>query len=47
VLVGFLLIPAMLILTVVPFAQMGYAAYKVGKGGEYRYPIVAEVIENR
>lgn len=47
VLVGFLLIPAMLILTVVPFAHMGYAAYKVGKNGEYRYPVVADLIENR
>ncbi len=47
VLVGFLLIPAMLILTVVPFAHMGYAAYKVGKDGQYRYPIVADLIENR
>ena len=47
VLVGFLLIPAMLILTVVPFAHMGYAAYKVSKDGEYRYPIVADLIENR
>jgi uncharacterized protein len=47
VLVGFLLIPAMLILTLVPLAHMGYAAYKVGKEGEYRYPIVADLIENR
>jgi len=47
VLVGFLLIPAMMILTVVPFAHMGYAAYKVSKDGEYRYPIVADLIENR
>ena len=47
VLVGFLLIPAMLILTVVPFAHMGYAAYKVGKDGHYRYPVVADLIENR
>lgn len=47
VLVGFLLIPAMMILTVVPFAHMGYAAYKVSKEGEYRYPIVADLIENR
>lgn len=47
VLIGFLLIPAMLILTVVPFAHMGYAAYKVSKEGEYRYPIVADLIENR
>ena len=47
VLIGFLLIPAMMILTVVPFAHMGYAAYKVSKEGEYRYPIVADLIENR
>lgn len=47
VLVGFLLIPAMLVLTLVPFVHMGYAAYKVSKDGEYRYPIVADLIENR
>jgi uncharacterized protein len=47
VLVGFLLIPAMLILTVVPFAHAGYAAYRVSKDGGYRYPIVADLIENR
>ena len=47
VLVGFLLIPAMLILTLVPLAHTGYAAYKVNKGEEYRYPIVADLIENR
>jgi len=47
VLVGFLLIPAMMILTAVPFAHMGYAAYKVSKDGAYRYPIVADLIENR
>ena len=47
VLVGFLLIPPMLILTAVPFVHMGYAAYKVSKDGEYRYPIVADLIENR
>ena len=47
VLVGFLLIPAMMILTLVPLAHMGYAAYKIGKGEEFRYPIVADLIENR
>lgn len=47
VLVGFLLIPAMLILTLVPFAHAGYAAYRVSKDGTYRYPIVADLIENR
>ena len=47
VLIGFLLIPAMMILTLVPFAHMGYAAYKVSKEGEYRYPVVADLIQNR
>ena len=47
VLVGFLLIPPMALLTLVPFAHAGYAAYKVSKDGEYRYPIVADLIENR
>ena len=47
VLVGFLLIPPMALLTLVPFAHAGYAAYKVSKEGEYRYPIVADLIENR
>ncbi len=47
VLVGFLLIPAMAVLTLVPLAHMGYAAYRVSKGEQYRYPIVADLIENR
>lgn len=47
VLVGFLLIPAMLILTLVPFAHAGYAAYRTSKDGGYRYPMVADLIENR
>ena len=47
VLIGFLLIPAMLVLTLVPFAHSAYAAYRVSKDGEYRYPIVADFIENR
>lgn len=47
VLIGFLLIPAMALLTLVPFAHAAYAAYRVSKDGEYRYPIVADLIENR
>lgn len=47
VLVGFLLIPAMALLTLVPFAHAAYAAYRVSRDGEYRYPIVADLIENR
>src|SRR5215211_5502698 len=45
VLIGFLLFPVMMVLTVVPFAHMGYAAYKVNQGIDYRYPFVADMID--
>jgi uncharacterized Tic20 family protein len=44
VLIGFLLFPVMMVLTVVPFAHMGYAAYKVNQGIDYRYPFVADLL---
>jgi uncharacterized protein len=47
ILVGFLLIPVMAIATVVPFVHMAYAAYRVSKGDDYRYPIVADLIRAR
>jgi uncharacterized protein len=47
VLVGFVLIPVMAIVSVVPFVHAGYAAYRVSKGEEYRYPFAADVIESR
>jgi uncharacterized Tic20 family protein len=34
----------MMVLTVVPFAHMGYAAYKVNQGIDYRYPFVADLV---
>ena len=45
VLVGFLLIPVMIVLSVAPFVHMGYAAYKVNQGVDYRYPIIADMID--
>ncbi|HSL00193.1 MAG TPA: DUF4870 domain-containing protein [Rubrobacteraceae bacterium] len=45
VLIGFLLFPVMAILTVVPFVHMGYAAYKINAGVDYRYPFVADLID--
>lgn len=45
VLIGFLLLPVMAILTVVPFVHMGYGAYKVSQGIDYRYPFVADMID--
>ena len=39
VLIGFLLIPAMAVVTLVPFVHAAYAAYRVNKDDEYRYPV--------
>ena len=47
VLVGFLLIPVMALLSLIPFVHAGYAAYRVGRDGGYRYPLVADLIERR
>jgi uncharacterized protein len=47
VLIGFLLVPVMILLTLVPFVQAGYAAYRVSRGEDYRYPIVADLIQDR
>jgi len=44
IIVGFLLIPVMIVLSVVPFVHMAYAAYKVNQGVDYRYPLVADLI---
>jgi uncharacterized protein len=45
VLIGFLLFPVMIVATVVPFVHMGYAAYKVSQGVDYRYPFIADMID--
>jgi uncharacterized Tic20 family protein len=45
ILVGFLLFPVMMVATVVPFAHMAYAAYLVNQGIDYRYPLVADLLE--
>ena len=45
ILVGFLLIPVMAIVSVVPFVHAGYAAYRVSQGEEYRYPMAADLVE--
>ena len=45
ILVGFLLFPLMTVLTVVPFVHMAYAAYKVNQGVDYRYTLVADLLE--
>jgi uncharacterized Tic20 family protein len=47
VLIGFVLIPVMATVSVAPFVHAGYAAYRVSKGDDYRYPFVADLVENR
>ena len=47
ILIGFLLVPVMALLTLVPFVHATYVAYRVGQGTEYRYPFVADLIEDR
>ena len=47
VLIGFLLVPVMALLTLVPFVHGAYAAYRTSRDGEYRYPLIADMIEAR
>lgn len=44
VIIGFLLIPVMVVVSFLPFAHMAYAAYKVYQGVDYRYPFVADLV---
>ena len=44
-LIGFLLVPVMAIVSVVPFVHQCYAAYRVSQGVEYRYPIIADMVD--
>src|SRR3712207_2167671 len=46
VLIGFVLIPVMAVVSVVPFVHAGYAAYKVSKAEDCRYPFAADLVEN-
>ena len=45
VLIGFLLVPVMALLTLVPFVHAAYAAYRVSRDDGYRYPIAADLVE--
>jgi hypothetical protein len=47
ILIGFLLVPVMAVLTLVPFANAAYAAYRVSRDADYRYPFVADLMEDR
>ena len=45
VLIGFLLLPVMLLASLVPFVHGCYAAYKVNQGVDYRYPFIADQVD--
>jgi uncharacterized Tic20 family protein len=45
VLIGFLLVPVMLLLSLVPFVHAAYAAYKAGRGVDYRYLWAADLLK--
>ena len=47
VLIGLVLIPVMALISVVPFAHAGYAAYRVSQGDDYRYPFAADLVDKR
>lgn len=47
VLIGFILIPVMALVSVVPFVHAGYAAYRVSQGDDYRYPFAADLVDER
>jgi uncharacterized Tic20 family protein len=45
ILIGFLLIPVMAVVSVLPFVHAAYAAYRVSRDEDYRYPIAADLVE--
>src|SRR5215207_4113907 len=45
ILIGFLLVPVMAVVSVVPFVHAAYAAYRVSRDEGYRYPIAADLVE--
>jgi uncharacterized Tic20 family protein len=47
ILIGFLLIPVMALVSIVPFVHAAYVAYRVSKDDDYRYPFIADLVEAR
>lgn len=46
IIIGFFLMPVMAVVSIVPFAHAGYAAYRVSKGDDFRYPLAADIVES-
>ncbi|MBA2694132.1 MAG: DUF4870 domain-containing protein [Rubrobacter sp.] len=47
VLVGFLMMPVMLVITAIPFVHSAYGAYQISEGHDFRYPLIADMISRR
>ncbi len=45
VFIGLLLIPVMVLVSLVPFVHQCYAAYKVYQGVDYRYLVIADMVD--
>lgn len=43
----FILIPLAIVVGLIPIAHGCYAAYKISQGVDYRYPIIADMIDGR
>ncbi len=42
----FILIPLAIVIALVPFVHQCYAAYKVYQGVDYRYPVIADMLDS-
>lgn len=47
VLVGFLMMPVMLVITAIPFIHSAYAAYRISEGQDFKYPVIGDMISDR
>jgi uncharacterized Tic20 family protein len=43
-LASFVVVPLGVLLALVPFVHMAYAAYKVNQGADYRYPWISDLV---
>jgi uncharacterized Tic20 family protein len=46
-LASFVMVPLGVLLALVPFVHMAYAAYKVNQGVDYRYPWISDLVAGR
>lgn len=44
VLIGFLMMPVMLVITAIPFIHSAYAAYRISEGRDFRYLLIGDMV---